>query len=212
PNGYDPDDFPAELPSPPRDRFVIGYAGTVFKLTSVRGFLGAVRLLHERAPELARYLHVRFIGRIVDTELDAFEGTESLGVERLGYLEHAQSLSELAKSHLVLCTLDEVPGVERIYPAKIFELMYLGRPCLTLSPPGALTRLVSRHHLGDVLPPRDEPRIAAYLEASLRAFRGGNGHRGSPASFAPVGIERYARRALAGEFATAMRAASALAG
>ncbi|WP_394842930.1 glycosyltransferase [Pendulispora brunnea] len=212
PNGYDADDFPTDLPSPPRDRFVIGYAGTVFKLTSVRGFLGAVRLLHERAPELARHLHVRFIGRIVDTELDAFEGMEALGVERVGYLEHAQSLIELSRSHLVLCTLDEVPGVERIYPAKIFELMYLGRPCLTLSPPGALTRLVSRHRLGDVLPPRDEARIAAYLEARLRAFREGNGHaRAAEASFAPRGIERYARRALAGEFAAVMREASRLA-
>ncbi|WP_394826575.1 glycosyltransferase [Pendulispora albinea] len=215
PNGYDAEDFPSELPSPPRDKFVIGYAGTIFKLTSVRGFLGAVRLFHERSPELARYLSVRFIGRIVDTELDAFEGTEALGVERVGYLEHAQSLSELARCHLVLCTLDEVPGVERIYPAKIFELMYLGRPCLTLSPPGALTRLVSRHGLGDVLPPRDEARICTYLETRIRAFRGGNGHahtdeNGAP-SFAPLGIERYARRALAGEFAAAMREAAKLA-
>lgn len=234
PNGYDRDDFPTALPEPPTDKFTIGYAGTIFKLTSAHGFLRAIRLLHEREPALARLLSVRFMGRIVETEQSAFEGMEALGVERLGYLDHETVLRELSASHLTLCILDDVPGVTRIYPAKIFELMVLGRPCLTLAPPGALTRLVSHHRLGDVLPPRDEARICAYLEAKLRAFvsarahdahagknGNGNGHNGFTAWRAgfgaglepqgPIGIERYSRRALAGEFASAMREAIAIA-
>jgi glycosyltransferase involved in cell wall biosynthesis len=204
PNGYDPDDFPRDLPSPPADKLVVTYAGTLFKLTSARGLLGAVKRLHEREPELAKRLEVRFLGRIVDTELDAFEGTEALGVKRLGYVPHEEVVRALSASHMVLCILDDVPGVERIYPAKIFELMFLGRPTLTLSPPGALTRLVARHHLGDVLPPRDEAAIAEVLAARLRAFTGG----GSGTSAIPTeatGIERYHRRALAGEFAAVFR-------
>jgi glycosyltransferase involved in cell wall biosynthesis len=208
PNGYDPDDFPPALPEPPSDRFVLSYAGTVFKLTSARGLLGAIRRLHAREPELAKLLSVRFMGRIVDTELDSFEGTEALGVKRLGYLEHGTVLRELSASHRVLCLLDDVPGVERIYPAKIFELMYLGRACLTLSPPGALTRLVSTHNLGDVLPPRDEERIAAYLEDQIRLFKTGR----IAAAPSAVGIERYHRGALAGEYADVMREASLRAG
>ena len=137
PNGYDPDDFPRDLPLPPTDKLVVTYAGTIFKLTSARGLLGAVKRLHEREPELAKRLEVNFIGRIVDTELDAFDGTEALGVKRLGYVAHEEVVRALSASHMVLCILDDVPGVERIYPAKIFELMFLGRPTLTLSPPGA---------------------------------------------------------------------------
>ncbi len=205
PNGYDPDDFPAELPDPPRDKFVVSYAGTVFKLTSARGFLGGVRLLHERSPKLARRLSVQFMGRIVDTETESFDGTEALGVTRRGYLPHEEVLRELSASHAVLCILDDVPGVERIYPAKIFELMYLGRPCLTLSPPGALTRLVEKHRLGEILPPRDEGKIAAYLERELRAFEDSGGRPGKPEE--PVGIARYHRRALAGELAEVVREA-----
>ncbi|HEV3190830.1 MAG TPA: glycosyltransferase, partial [Polyangiaceae bacterium] len=132
PNGYDPDDFPTPLPSPPTDRFVLTYVGTVFRLTSARGLLDAVRLLHARDPELGKLLEVRFIGRIVETEASYFEGTEPMGVHRLGYLEHEQALVELARSHAVLCLLDDLPGASRIYPAKIFEIMYLGRPCLAL--------------------------------------------------------------------------------
>jgi glycosyltransferase involved in cell wall biosynthesis len=125
PNGYDPDDFPSDLPSPRSDKFTITYGGTVFKLTSPRGLLTAIRRLHREEPELAKRLEVRFIGRVVETELDAFEGMEQLGVSRIGYLEHRAAIGELAASQLVLCLLDEVAGVERIYPAKIFELMHL---------------------------------------------------------------------------------------
>jgi glycosyltransferase involved in cell wall biosynthesis len=206
-NGYDRDDFPDVLPTPPPDRFVATYAGTIFRLTSARGLLGAVRRLHEREPALARLLELRFLGRIVDTELGAFEGMERLGVRRIGYVPHDRVIAELAASHLVLCLLDQAPGAERIYPAKIFELMALGRPCLTLAPPGALTDLVARHRLGTVLPPRDEAAIAQDLAARLRAFQDGAPRAEPP----PEDVERFDRRQLAGEFAAVFRSASALA-
>lgn len=198
PNGYDRDDLPEVLPQPEKSgNFTIVYAGTLFKLTSARGFLQAVRRLHTLEPELARNLRVRFIGRIVDTELDAFEGTEALGVERLGYVPHDQVLPALARSHLSLCILDEVPGVERIYPAKIFEQMMLGRATLTLAPDGALAKLVDQHGLGPRLLPRDVEGIAEFLIATLRDFAAGKFVTDMDAK----GIERYDRYSLAGEFA-----------
>jgi glycosyltransferase involved in cell wall biosynthesis len=200
-NGYDPSDFPSERPEPPADRFVVTYAGTVLQQNSPRGLLGALRLLHAREPELAKQLEVRFIGRIVETELDAFVGSEALGVRRLGYVPHDQVIGELLASHLVLCLLDDVPGVERMYPGKIFELMHLGRPVLTLAPQGALTELVARHALGEIVPPRDEAAIALALERRLREFREGRYQTRASS----VGVERYHRRALAAEFARVFR-------
>lgn len=207
PNGYDPADFPATLPEPPSDRFVVTYAGTIFKLTSARGLLGAIRRLHEHEPVLARLLDVRFLGRVVDTERHLFEGTEALGVTTLGYVPHDEVFPALAASHLTLCLLDDVPGVERIYPAKIFELMHLGRPVLTLAPEGALTRLVRRHELGEVIAPRDEAAIAADLARRLRAFAAAAPERRSERVTAK-GVELYDRRALAGRFAAVLRQAA----
>lgn len=204
-NGYDPDDFRDALPEPPRDRFVMTYAGTIYKLTSPRGFLAGVRLLHEREPELAKLLEVRFIGRIVDTELDAFEGTEALGVRRVGFVDKARVAVEQGAGHMVLLFLDDVPGNDRIFPAKTFELMYLGRPVLTLTPDGALGTIVERHRLGPVLRPRDAEGIARFLADTLRAWRAGRFSARSGA----VDIGRYHRRALAGEFAEVLRAAVA---
>ncbi|HTE52957.1 MAG TPA: glycosyltransferase [Kofleriaceae bacterium] len=199
PNGYDPDDFPArdQLPAPPSDRFVLTYAGTVFKLTSPRGLIGALGRLRREDPALARLLEVRFVGRIVDTELPLFAGSEELGVVQRGYVGKDEVVRELAASHMVLCLLDEVAGTERIYPAKIFELMYLGRPCLTLAPPGALADLCHRHRLGAVIAPRDEAAIASHLAEVLRRFRDGEYRAEADA----VDVERYHRRAQAGQFA-----------
>jgi glycosyltransferase involved in cell wall biosynthesis len=207
PNGYDPDDFPSPLPSPPRDRFVLTYVGTVFRLTSARGLLAGVRLLHEREPDLARLLDVRFIGRIVETEAAAFDGAEALGVRRTGYLEHREALDQLARSHAVLCLLGDVPGADRVYPAKIFEIMHLGRPCLALAPEGALATLVRRHQLGEVVAPTDHEAIFESLSRRLRAFRDGDlATRSAPATTA-VDTARFHRQRQAGDVARVLRAA-----
>jgi glycosyltransferase involved in cell wall biosynthesis len=211
PNGYDPDDFPLRLPEPPTDRFVLGYVGTVFRLTSARGLIEGVRRLHARDPELARLLEVRFTGRVVETEAPYFDGTEALGVLRRGYVEHAQAVLELGASHAVLCILDDVAGAERIYPAKIFEIMHLGRPCLALAPDGALARLVRHHRLGEVVHPRDPDAIAEALGRMLKKFRDGRPSGAHCPDAAPADIGRFHRKALAGEFARVFRGAVAVA-
>jgi hypothetical protein len=187
PNGYDREDIPASLPAPTGDRLVVTYAGTIFRLTSPAGLLGAVRRLHAESPELARLLRLRFLGRIVETELPCFEGTETLGVERVGYLPHDAMMKEVAASHLLLCLLDDTSGAQHIYPAKIFELMALGRPCLTLAPEGALAELVRTTRLG-------VPRAPA-LRLSRGPFAGaGPAHRHR--ALRPQGPGRRIRRSL----------------
>jgi len=68
--------------------------------------------------------------------------------------------------------------------------MALGRPCLTLAPEGALAELVRATRLGDLLPPRDEARIAEYFARLLADFRDGR----MPAQAPPIAIERYDRK------------------
>jgi hypothetical protein len=209
PNGYDPDDFPSMLANPPKDHLVLSYVGTVFRLTSARGLLEGVRLLHEREPALAALLRVQFIGRIVATEVQPFENMEALGVRRLGYLAHHAAIEELARSHVVLCLLANVAGAARIYPAKIFELMYLGRPCLALAPEGALATLVRHHHLGEVVAPEDSEAICEWLARRLRAFRDGDNATSARDATWRHDIARFHRNAQAGDFADVFRAAAA---
>jgi glycosyltransferase involved in cell wall biosynthesis len=210
PNGYDPDDFAAAASAPPPPAFtpgqklVLTYAGTAFHLTSPRGLFAGLRVLQERAPLIASQLDVRFIGRVVETEKVGFEAEAPSFVRRFGHRSHEEALAALAGSHAVLCLLDDVAGAESIYPAKIFELMHLGRPCLTLAPPGALARLVERHGMGLVVHPRDPVAIADALERAVLAFQ-----EGKPIlPFQPRGIEQYHRRALAARAAEVIRGAA----
>lgn len=205
PNGFDSDDFPPDLPVPSGDKFRIAYAGSILKMNCPRGFLRAVRLLHERSPELAKRLEVEFLGRVVDTELEAFEGTEALGVTRRGYVPHDEVLPALARSHAVLCTLANVPGADSMYPGKIFELMHLGRPVFTFAPPGALRDLAERHRLGPAADPDDVPAIAEILERALRAWEAGEYSTAADSH----DVARYHRRELAGQFAQTFREAIA---
>lgn len=203
PNGFDSDDFPADLPEPSGDRFRIAYAGSILKMNCPRGFLRAVRLLQERAPALATKLEIEFLGRVVDTEKDAFEGMERMGVTLRGYVPHDEVLPALAKSHAVLCTLADVPGADSMYPGKIFELMHLGRPVFTFAPPGALRDLAARHRLGPAADPDDVPAIAEILERALRSWEAGEYATVADS----VDVAQYHRRALAGRFATTFREA-----
>lgn len=203
-NGYDPDDLPSDLLDvnpPPTDRFVLTYAGTVFKQNSPHGLMAGLRLLKEREPELSRLLSVRFLGRIVDTELDVFHGSEALGVEKVGFVGQDEVRRALAASHMTLSLLDIMPGAERIYPAKTFELMTIGRPCLTIAPEGALTTLARQHHLGPVVEARDAESIANTLATALRQWRDGLFDLRSH----PVDIDQFHRRAVAGRFANLFR-------
>lgn len=204
-NGFDLADFPSDLPGPREDRYVLTYVGTVFRLTSARGLLDGLRLLHEREPELARLLEVRFVGRIVETEARHFEGSEQLGVRQLGYVAHAHAVEELAQCHAALCLLSQEPGAERVYPAKIFEIMGLCRPCLALCPEGALADLVRAHGLGEVVAPGDSEAIAATLIRRLREFRQGR----APTRSSPVDIARFDRRTQAGTFSAVIKDAVA---
>ena len=196
PNGYDPADLPNLDTEPPTDKLTITYAGTVFKLTRPKAFLNAIRWVAERSPELIKHLRVNFYGRIVDTERYLFEGLEKLGVEQHGVVDKPTVMRAQKASHMVLCTLDDVPGNERIYPGKIFELMLLKRPVLVVAPEGALSELCHKHQLGNAFLPDDTGKIADFLEAQIKAFKNGTYKSEQPVK----NIEKFHRKAQAGEF------------
>jgi glycosyltransferase involved in cell wall biosynthesis len=206
-NGYDPDDFASvanEAPPPrftPGQKLVLTYAGTTFRHTSPRSFLAALRILQERDPSILSLLDVRFVGRIVPTEQRTFDEEPLPCVQRVGYVPREQALRMLAQSHLALLILDEIPGAESMYPAKIFEIMHLRRPLLALAPRGAISRLIDRHNLGTVVNPRDPSAIAEAIARYVRAFE--RGETIGPAS--PRDIERFHRRAIAGQLAEVLR-------
>lgn len=207
-NGYDPEDFQAlgEV-TPPKysaeQPLLLTYAGTTFRHTSPKGLLAALRILQERDPSILSRIRVRFVGRIVPTELPTFDENPLSCVERIPYVPREQALRMLAESHVALLILDEVPHAEAMYPAKIFEIMHLRRPLLALAPRGAVSRLIERHNLGTVVGPRDSSAIAEAIARQVRLFE----KDGVIPRAEPRDIQRYQRRAIAERFADTLREA-----
>ena len=85
-------------------------------------------------------------------------------------VSHRESLRRLASSHALLLIQ---PDTHLQVPGKLFEYMYLRRPILALTGPGATADLVREHALGIVAEPTAVSEIADALERLMRAGRSG---------------------------------------
>ncbi len=160
--GFDSDYSLAGV-QPGRDRFTITYAGSLY------GLKRDPTPLLEAVDELIR---VGFIER--EKILVRFYGPYEPGlaglknrltypevVEINGVVPREEALVRLAESSIVVTMQWSNPYDEKIYGGKIFELMGVGRPVLTLaSHQGLLARLVERTGLGRVCASKEEVKSA----------------------------------------------------
>lgn len=134
PNGWDELDFDGlELCSPLDGKLWVGYAGNFYAGRGPREVLSLFAAVR-RSPQLRSKLRLRFIGHT-----DAGAATRELGmeglVEELGYRPLQEALGLLAGCDVSLVT---VPAAARRgwVPQKLYQQLRLGRPVLTLAPPG----------------------------------------------------------------------------
>jgi glycosyltransferase involved in cell wall biosynthesis len=199
-NGFDPDDFNPS-PAPPRDRsgvYRLAYVGTLWNLTSVAPLVEAVQQLCRSRPELASRLELVFVGRRMPAQqqiLDRLHGLPCRLVEH-PYLDHRAAL-ELVRTADGLCVLlSDVPGAERVVPAKIFEYLATQRPILVIAPPGELWDILAGCPAARLLPPADSGAIARCLADEVQRHLAGN-----PLSFDAWDASPFNRRQQAGQLA-----------
>ncbi len=199
-NGYDPADFPAApaAPRPAGAPFRIAYVGTLWNLTDVAPLVGAVQDLARRRPDLAARLELVFAGRRTGAQEEVLAGLKGLPCRVVAhpYLDHRAAL-ELVRSADALCVLlSDVPGAERVVPAKIFEYMATKQPVLAIAPRGEVWDLLKDYPAGHAFAPADTDGIAAHLARRIA----GPGE-GGPANFAGWDGSRYDRLHQAGQLA-----------
>ncbi len=201
-NGWDAGDFAAATTDravPPRPgTFRLVYAGTLWNLTSIAPVADAIeRLAASGTAPLAR-LELLALGRKTPEQQQQLEriGRAGCVLTDVPYSDHATAIATMRSADALLLLLSDLPGVERVVPAKLFEYFAAARPMLAVTPPGEAAALVDAvqpgaHHL-----PGDTAGIAAWLSQHLS--QPGPGSSGvAPAA----AIARYERRALAGQLA-----------
>ncbi|MEO8478732.1 MAG: glycosyltransferase [Gemmatimonadota bacterium] len=203
-NGWDPSDLhevagiePAVPVDPTRHRIV--YAGTLWNLTSIAPVIQALLELTAEAPHLAERLELVVLGRKTaeqEQQLSRLAST-SITVHTPAYVPHSVALATMRSADTLLLLLSDVPGAERVAPAKLFEYLAMGQPMLAVTPDGETAELVRGAQPDAWRSPRDILGITAWFRARLDPQHGG----GEATRTSPEYAQGFTRRALAGQMA-----------
>lgn len=197
-NGFDPDDFTSS-PAPTRDGsdvYRLAYMGTLWNLTSVAPLVEAVQELCRSRPELAARLELVFVGRRLPAQQQILDRLHVLPCRLVEhpYLDHRAAL-DLVRSADGLCVLlSDVPGAERVVPAKIFEYLATRRPILAIAPKGELWDILAGYPAAHLLPPADSGAIARCLADEVQRHV-----KGHPLPFDGWDASPFDRRQQAGQ-------------
>ena len=177
-NGFDPDDF-ASSPAPAPERsavYRLAYVGTLWNLTSVAPLVDAVHALCRSRPELAARLELVFVGRRMPAQqqiLDRLHGLPCRLVE-YPYLDHRAALDLVRTADGLCVLLSDVPGAERVVPAKVFEYLATRRPILAIAPWGELWDILAGYPAAHLLLPADSAAIARCLAEEVQRHLNGD--------------------------------------
>jgi len=198
-NGYDEQDFSLidRTYTHNHHELRIGYNGTTRAIEDPSTLLKVVSELYQAGDITKDILTLTFTG---SADIKLFKPfTELIDAEIVnisGYLPHPESLARLAEMDVSLLLLTK--GCD-IYPAKVFEYMYIGNPVFSLSTPGdELDRLITETGSGVVVDYRDKFAVRDELLRFIEMKKQGKLLRLSPGR---KEISQFSRKIIAQRFA-----------
>jgi glycosyltransferase involved in cell wall biosynthesis len=167
-NGVDDADLPNDFVRPSKNRFVLAHVGTVYESFDPSPALRVLSDLVERGEIDREHVEVRFVGSIWS---ENFLPPPGVRFERIGYVEHAHAINEMASATALLLYR---PRSSLAPSGKLFEYLASGRPLLCITHPDNLAaRLVREWNAGVVADPDDEAEIEAAILTLWRAWKAG---------------------------------------
>ena len=169
-------------------------------------FLHGLELALQREPGLKKHLRVEFLGdmdRLNQRDWDDFVDERKLGreVSRHPFVPRQEAVRLMQQTQVQVLILGKGQGIERIYPAKLFEYLGTQRPILAIASPGLAATLVTDLGAGIVVDP-DQPSSIA--DAILKFYAGFQ--RGELQNWTTKGVQAYERRHLTGQLACVLDA------
>ncbi len=143
----------------------------MWKLTDIEPLVQAIELLNATQPELVRQLELVCVGRKTPEQqqvLDRVRATTAR-LEAVDYCDHSRVLDWLNSADGVCLLLSDVPGAERVVPAKLFEYLAIRKEMLTIAPHGETADIARRFFPAGQFVPGDQAGIAAWLQSRLSA-------------------------------------------
>jgi glycosyltransferase involved in cell wall biosynthesis len=201
-NGFDPADLSEAYPDP--RSFSIRHIGTLYAGRSVLPFLRGLEVALQREPDMKTHLRVEFLGdmdRLNQHDWDSFVNEHTLGpwVSRHPFVPRKQAVKLMQQTQVQVLILGKGQGIERIYPAKLFEYLGMQRPILAIASSGLAAALVNELEAGIVADPDQPSSIAEAILEFYARFQ-----QGELQNWTTKGVQGYERRHLTGQLATVL--------
>lgn len=174
-------------------KFRIAYAGTIYLGRDPTPLFCALRALIDAGEMRKEELAIELMGRCEtvgrNQSISSFISEAGLDgcVQRVGTLDHSETLRRLSQSDLLLL-LAEIWTIQ--IPGKTYEYLKTGRPILALTHEGALANLLRQTGGGWVVDPQDQAGIISALRECYQSWKQGLPGRAPD----PVIVESFDRR------------------
>ncbi len=194
------------LPStlnPQPSTFRLVYTGTLWNLTDIEPLVKAIESLGASQPELVSKLELVCVGRKTPEQQQVLARVRATTarLEAVDYCEHSQVLDWLNSADGVCLLLSDVPGAERVVPAKLFEYLAVRKEMLTIAPHGETADIARRFFPTGHFLPEDVSGLAGWLESRLAAIGDAR-----PVLTMTKGIEEFSREAQTARLAELLNA------
>ena len=198
-NGFDRDDN-TQLTVEASESFTLTYLGVLSKVQNPENFWQAMGELVQANPTFRDSLRIKMIGQI---DQSVVQSIKTHGLDEYTvfspYIPHDKVSAAHRNSTALLLFLmpDSEPRSKGLLTGKLFEYLASGRPILCIGPEdGDAAKILSETHAGTTVCFDDKDKMKAELTRLFQLHKANQ----LPTRHDDT-IERYSRRALAGEYA-----------
>ncbi len=197
-NGFDLDDE-ATIVATPSEKFTITYLGVLSKIQNPEHLWKTLNDLVKEDNSFSNDLKINIIGQIDKSVVQSIsEQGLNNHVNYSSYIPHNEVSAVHHSSTLLLLLLmpDSEPRAKGLLTGKLFEYMASRRPILCIGPEnGDAARIIKETHAGVTVGFENKEKMREVIKDLYQKYL----ENGLPSN-ENKGIERYSRKALAGEY------------
>jgi hypothetical protein len=197
-NGYDWVFNPTEEKPTLSEAFTLTHLGVIGPARNAPTLWQALRELKEEIEGFGKSLKIRLVGQVdqsVVQNLDTCGLTEN--TELITHVPHDEVKRIQDTTQILLLLVNNAPNAKGILTGKLYEYLASGRPILAIGPEdGDAARLLKETQAGFIVDFEDKDKMKKVIRALYQKYLEG----GLPPNETKE-IERYSRKALAGEYA-----------
>jgi glycosyltransferase involved in cell wall biosynthesis len=196
-NGYDVEQYEYK---PLTEKFTISHIGSLLSDRNPEVLWEVLAALVQENADFANDFELRFAGVISDR---IKRKIKEVGLEEyttyFGYVSHRKALELQRTSQVLLLIEIDAEKTKGIIAGKIFEYMVAERPIIGLAPDGAdITKIIKETNTGSYFLYTEKEKLKAQVVTYYELYKA------SQLKTAPIGLQKYSRKALTKRLATVL--------